>query len=272
VSNLVQRIITALIGGALVITAILYSEFTFVLLVFLLAMLAVHEFYKLAALNHIKPDKVLGFAIVVLLFMPLILKSGFGLSYNSFPFLIVLPFVVFIKELYSKTEQPFTNIAYTFLGIIYLVVPFFIFYLLSFEGNENYEPRVILGYLFLLWASDTGAYFAGKSFGKRKLFERHSPKKTWEGSIGGTLLALLVSWILSQTYTFFSLTDWIAIAVIIVVTGTLGDLVESMFKRSLHIKESGQLLPGHGGVLDRFDGLFISVPFVFFYFLAKTMV
>jgi phosphatidate cytidylyltransferase len=254
-----------------VIGAILYSEFTFVLLLFLISMLAVNEFYKVANLNGIRPDKVLGFAIVILLFMPLVLKSGFGLSYNSFPFLVVMPFVVFIRELYSHAEKPFTNIAFTFLGLVYLAVPFFIFYLLSFEACEQYEPRIILGYLFLLWASDTGAYFAGRSLGKRKLFERHSPKKTWEGSIGGTLLALLVAFILSHYFTFFTLTDWMAIAVIIVVTGTWGDLIESMFKRSLHIKDSGQLLPGHGGVLDRFDGLFISVPFVFFYFLVKAM-
>jgi phosphatidate cytidylyltransferase len=121
----------------------------------------------------------------------------------------------------------------------------------------------------LLWTSDTGAYLAGRSFGKTKLFERISPKKTWEGSIGGVILSLVVAYGISNLLGFDDVTtfDWMVIALLVVIFGTFGDLFESLLKRNLHIKDSGTILPGHGGVLDRFDGLFLAIPAVFFYLL-----
>lgn len=120
---------------------------------------------------------------------------------------------------------------------------------------------MVLGYLYILWASDTGAYLAGRGFGKFKLFERISPKKTWEGSIGGLILSMITAFILSSYYAMPGL-NWYIIAGLIVVAGTLGDLTESMFKRSIGVKDSGNIMPGHGGFLDRFDGLLLSIPFV----------
>jgi len=271
VNNLTQRILTGVAGAGLVIGAIVYSESTFLLLLLFITILGLLEFYKLAASADLKPDKVMGLTAGILLFLPVLLNHQFGVGYNSLVLLLIIPYVVFIKELYSRSERPFSNIAFTLLGIIYVAAPLFVLYLISFVGEgEIYEPKIILGYLFLLWASDTGAYFAGRSLGKHKLFERHSPKKTWEGSIGGTLLAIAVAFILGNYFTVLPLIDWLVMAILIVVTGTWGDLVESMFKRSLQVKDSGQLLPGHGGILDRFDGLFISTPFVLFYFLLKS--
>jgi len=270
-NNLTQRILTAAAGAALVIGAIASSEITFLLLLLLIVVLGLLEFYRLAGGADARPDKVLGLATGILVFLPLVFNQLFHTGYNGMVLLIVLPYIFFIKELYSGAPHPFTNVAYTVLGLVYVVAPLFMLYLLAFSGTSDaYEPRIILGYLFLLWASDTGAYFAGRALGRHKLFERHSPKKTWEGSAGGTVLALAVAFVLARYYTVLPLTDWLAMAVIIVVTGTWGDLVESMFKRSIRIKDSGSLLPGHGGVLDRFDGLLVSVPFVLFYFLLKT--
>jgi phosphatidate cytidylyltransferase len=116
-----------------------------------------------------------------------------------------------------------------------------------------------------LWASDTGAYFAGTFFGKRKLFERISPKKSWEGFFGGAALALAFAYGLSLYFHTLTVQQWMIIGVIIVVGGTFGDLVESLLKRSIEIKDSGSILPGHGGFLDRFDGLFICAPFIVAY-------
>lgn len=117
----------------------------------------------------------------------------------------------------------------------------------------------------MLWTNDTGAYLAGRFFGKHKLFERISPKKTWEGSIGGGILTIGVAFILSVYFTNLDQTNWIVLAILVAVFGGLGDLVESMLKRSLNIKDSGNLLPGHGGILDRFDGLLLSIPFIYSY-------
>ena len=130
-------------------------------------------------------------------------------------------------------------------------------------GKYNYE--LPLGILLILWASDTGAYFAGVNFGKTKLFERVSPKKSWEGSLGGTVLALTMAYGISHFFEVVTVWSWLVITVIIIIAGTYGDLVESMFKRSILIKDSGTTIPGHGGFLDRFDGLLLAVPFIIVY-------
>ena len=160
--------------------------------------------------------------------------------------------------------------AFTFLGIFYVAVPFTLLNVVAFE-NGNYNYQIIFGCLFILWASDTGAYFAGTFFGKRKLFERISPKKSWEGFFGGAALALVFTIglpyffeAIGQTSTL-TLLNWIVVGLIIIVGGTFGDLVESLLKRSIEIKDSGDALPGHGGFLDRFDGLLISAPFIVAY-------
>lgn len=166
-------------------------------------------------------------------------------------------------KLYQENDKiPFQSIAVTFLGVLYVALPWILFMQVGFWTNK-YSYQVPLGILFCLWASDTGAYFAGRKFGKRKLFERISPKKTWEGLAGGFLLSQAVAVVLSFYFMEIEIWRWWAISAIIVVFGTWGDLAESMLKRSLQIKDSGSFIPGHGGFLDRFDGLLIAMPWVF---------
>jgi len=131
--------------------------------------------------------------------------------------------------------------------------------------DGQYSFHYPLAFLMMLWSSDTGAYIFGVKFGKHRLFERHSPKKSWEGFIGGLICSALTAYVLSLYFTELSLFHWLIVASIITVTGTLGDLSESMLKRSLSTKDSGTFLPGHGGFLDRFDGLLIAAPLVYFY-------
>ncbi len=132
----------------------------------------------------------------------------------------------------------------------------------AFSVNGIFQYEIILGTLFILWASDSGAYFAGTRFGKTKLFERISPKKSWEGSVGGAITSFGVALVLASKFTILDVTQWMIITTIIIIAGTYGDLVESLFKRSIEIKDSGQSIPGHGGFLDRFDGLLLASPFI----------
>lgn len=149
-------------------------------------------------------------------------------------------------------------------GIIYISVAFGLMNSLFYYGGvDNVRIGVILGLFILTWSSDVFAYLTGSMFGKHKLFERISPKKTWEGSFGGLVFALLAAYILSIFITDISLLRWLVLAVVIVISGTLGDLVESMLKRNAGVKDSGTIFPGHGGVLDRFDAVIFATPMVF---------
>jgi len=263
-SNLQQRIIAALIAVPGLLFCVLYSDYTFLVLFLVIGALAQLEFYKLVgSISDNLPLTFYGtFCGVVMHVLAFFIEKG-DLAYQYYYVLSpLLTFVFFIKLYKSKDEKPFKNIAYTFLGIIYVALPFTLFTVLAFIKNDTYDPNIVLGCLFLLWSSDSGAYFAGTKFGKTKLFERVSPKKSWEGSIGGLLTAMVVATIISKYYTNYSPFQWYAIGVIIVVAGTYGDLVESLFKRSINIKDSADTIPGHGGFLDRFDGLLLSIPFI----------
>jgi phosphatidate cytidylyltransferase len=161
------------------------------------------------------------------------------------------------------------------LGIIYIAVPITLLhevaYFSPYKFDEYYHYEPLMAYFFVLWANDTGAYLVGSKIGKHKLFPRISPKKAWEGTLGGAVLALVVSYLNSLFFPLYAWWLWMSMGAIIVLFGSWGDLVESLFKRSLNIKDSGKLLPGHGGVLDRFDGIFISAPMVYFFLRVLSL-
>lgn len=264
-NNLTQRFVTGILGAAGIIAGVVVSEWTYLAIFFIICFFSLREFYKLAGLDGMVPQKTFGSICGVLVFcLSFFIESG---SLSDRYYFLIFPAVSFIYliKLYKKSERkPFTNIAFTFLGILYVAVPISLLNVAVFE-NGQYNFEIIFGCLFILWASDTGAYFAGTFLGKHKLFERISPKKSWEGFAGGAVLALIFAYGLSQFFFSLNLTQWLIIGVIIIIGGTFGDLVESLLKRSIEIKDSGNSLPGHGGFLDRFDGLFISAPFIVAY-------
>ena len=264
-NNLTQRIITGLLGAAGIITCICVGEWTYFMIFFILCLLTLLEFYKLVGLDGMLPQKTFGTICGLFIFsLSFFIEQG-AISYRLYFLIFPLLSCVYMIKLYKKFERkPFTNIAYTFLGIFYVAIPFSLLNIAVFEKGE-YNFEIIFGCLFILWASDTGAYVAGTLFGKRKLFERISPKKSWEGFFGGAILALAFAYGIAHFFPYFSLMQWMIIAVIIIIGGTFGDLVESLLKRSIEIKDSGSSLPGHGGFLDRFDGLLISAPFIVAY-------
>jgi phosphatidate cytidylyltransferase len=263
-SNLQQRVIAAIIAVPFLLFCVLFSDYTFLGLFLLIGVAAQLEFYKLVgSISDNLPLTFYGtFCGVVLHLLTFFIEKG-EIAYSNYYILSPLLALIFFIKLYNaKDEKPFKNIAYTFLGIIYVALPFALFTVLAFLKKETYDPQIILGCLFLLWSSDSGAYFAGTKFGKTKLFERVSPKKSWEGSVGGLVAAMIVAYVLSMYYTNYESWQWFGIGIIIVVAGTYGDLVESLFKRSINIKDSADTIPGHGGFLDRFDGLLLSIPFI----------
>ena len=267
---MLTRAITGLFFIIAIVAGIYFNSTIAMCLFSLIVLLGVDEFYNLVKKsNQIKPIKFWGTftALTLMVFLCLFVLDIVTIKMISIPILMI--FFILLIELYRKKENPFINISYTILGIFYIVIPFAMLFHLGFfvddSFTENYSFQIILGFFILLWANDTGAYLAGKFFGKHKLFERISPKKTWEGSIGGGVLTLCIAYFLSIYFTNLNFTNWIALGLIIVIFGGLGDLVESMLKRSLNVKDSGKLLPGHGGILDRFDGLLLSVPFVYCY-------
>lgn len=261
-SNLTQRIITAMVGAGLVVFSIVYSEWSYFAIFFIICACTLIEFYNLSGLDGMVPQKTFGTLCGLLIFcLSFFIERG-DISYRYY-FLIfpIISFVYMIK-LYKKFERkPFTNIAFTFLGIFYVAIPISLLNIAVFE-ERSYNYEIIFGCLFILWASDTGAYFAGTLFGKRKLFERISPKKSWEGFLGGAVLATVFAYLFATYFLTLQPWQWYGIAAIIIVGGTYGDLVESLLKRSIEIKDSGESLPGHGGFLDRFDGLLICAPFI----------
>lgn len=181
------------------------------------------------------------------------------------PFLLALPYVLLMFGLFQPQKPHFRNVGILLLSFLYIVLPFILLCTIQLKHAAGSGLSPLMGVFILFWVNDTGAYLSGRLFGKTPLFPTVSPKKTREGLIGGMLLCLGAAWVLSLYALSFSLEIWLVSALIVSVFGSLGDLVESMWKRQLGIKDSGKIMPGHGGLLDRFDAFFIAIPILCIY-------
>jgi phosphatidate cytidylyltransferase len=269
------RAITGFFFIIVMIGSMLLQQYVFGAFYLVLSTFALFEFYKLVTQNAAKPDIAAGLVNGVLLFAGfalLILSDNMTLpvllSYKAtHSILFLLPVtmsVILIRQLFKTSNVPFIDMGFTFSGILLVVAPFIFFYALAYIRG-TYNNHFPMAFLILLWSNDTGAYLVGRQFGKTKLFERHSPKKTWEGFIGGIAISAGAALIIGHFFKDLLWNQWVSVAIIISCFGTLGDLVESMFKRSINVKDSGGILPGHGGLLDRFDGLLLAAPVVYTY-------
>ena len=267
-NSIIQRSLTGSIIVLTIVGLILVGHQGLFILVSLISLLGLLEFYSL--FKNYKPNAWLGIASA-LFFLSINYTTNHIIQDDRIYYLMILPFSISLWiELFSKNLNPGINIALTWFGVLYIILPLTILYNLSLLTNE-YNALIPLGIFILLWVYDTAAFIGGIAFGKHKLFERISPKKTWEGAFIGTIVALITGYVLSITINHLTHIDWIAIALISSVFGTIGDLFESALKRSVDSKDSGSLLPGHGGVLDRFDSLMMAVPMIYLYLLLKTV-
>ncbi|MEM0542765.1 phosphatidate cytidylyltransferase [Flavobacterium sp. j3] len=256
--------ITRALSGAvyvlLLVSATLYSSYSFLSLFGLLLILSVIEFCKLINLKPLFP-------VVLAILSYLLFNLNNTVKTNEILLLIAALLVSLrsILFLFEKNKKPLDSTSkYVFL-VGYLILPIIIFTKIPFIAN-HYFPKVIISFLCIIWTNDTFAYLVGKSFGKTKLFERVSPKKTIEGFIGGGISAIFVAVLVAKFYLNEPIFQWMIIAILIVIFGTLGDLIESKFKRNAGVKDSGDVMPGHGGFLDRLDSIIFASPFIYLFY------
>jgi phosphatidate cytidylyltransferase len=271
-SNFLVRLQTAVIFVAVMVGCIWYNVISYASLIGVIIVFSLYEYFKILSYTR-EANKVSR------LYMPLGVLTGlatFGasllvLQWDVSAVIYAVPtcllFSFFSLEVFSESQRPLANIAQNITGIIYVSIPFAILNYVAIDNNE-YEPRIVLGILFLVWIGDAGAYVFGSLFGKHKFLERISPNKTVEGFLGGAIGCLIVAYL---EYLIFDgvldLKHWLVLALICWIFAALGDLIESMFKRSVGIKDTGSFFPGHGGFLDRFDAFVFAVPFAAAYIL-----
>ncbi len=264
--NFIQRAITGIIFVAVLIGCIIGGPLSFGILFCLISALATVEFCQL--MNQ-QEDVQMNRNICTLGSITLFLCFFYyGMNPEEtgifIPYLAILIYL-FISELYLKKNNPINNWAYAMFSQLYVALPFALLNVLAFQTDGTTS---ISQYLFILplsififnWVNDTGAYCTGMLLGKHPLFKRISPKKSWEGSIGGCVFSIAAAFALAHFFPIMSTAAWVGMGITVVVFGTWGDLTESLMKRQLGIKDSGNILPGHGGMLDRFDSAIMAIP------------
>ncbi len=280
-TNLVKRAIFGALFVVIMVTGFLQPQYMVGLFAIITA-LSLWEYTGLVnGIKAVKVNRFISTVAGIYFFLAVAgLQIGMVQGFAVFVPYILMVLYLLISELYLKHENPIHSWAYTMFGQMYMALPLSLINVLAFQttpaGTPTYDMLLPLSVFILLWTNDTGAYCAGSLFGKHKLFPRISPGKSWEGSIGGGILSMIVAGIIGYYANqgniphTLSIAQWIGLGLVIVVFGTWGDLVESLFKRTIGIKDSGNIIPGHGGMLDRFDSSLLAIPAAVVYLYALS--
>lgn len=261
-SESLTRSISGIIYIALLLGATLLSSISFKILFVAFMFIAVYEYCRLSKLKTTVPFIITltGFVLFGIVTTSTIYEN---LLLNAAALFVSVSLLV---RLFKSSHVVVSDDNAKIVQLIgYVIIPFLLIIKLPFLGTK-YNPYVIVGMFVMIWANDTFAYIVGKSIGKNKLFERISPKKTIEGFVGGVVFTIICAYLIGNYYTFLTPFQWMGFAAIVAVFGTLGDLVESQLKRKAGVKDSGNIMPGHGGILDRLDSVIFAVPFLFLYY------
>ena len=285
-SDKLKNFIVRTLSGAVLLLVILGAMWVgflgYLALLFFITVLGVREFYSLAKAKGYEPQRGLGLTLAIMVYLVGAL-AGLGFEYQVsdylllavYPVIFIVPLIglIFFVEVFRNRTSPIANVATTLAGVIYVAFPMALMpglALMLTPNGQQWSALYFLFYLFLVWGNDVFAYLAGVTMGRHKMCERLSPKKSWEGFAGGVLGSLavgaLAAYLLEQSYGI-----WIGLALIVSLTSVVGDLVESMFKRDAGVKDSGSIMPGHGGILDRFDAFILAAPFAFIYMLLVVL-
>lgn len=280
--NLIARTITGILFVAIMVTCFL-QPFNMIIVFAIITGLATWEFTGLVNKHkHVNVNRLISTVASVYFFLAVAGVNSGAIQTNAVfvPYLLTIIYL-FISGLYTKSDDSVNDWAYTMLSQLYIALPFSMINVIAFrqaaDGLNYYYYLLPLSIFIFLWTNDTGAYCTGSLFGKHKLFPRISPAKSWEGSIGGGLLVLIVASVIyyvesqGENLSGLNLLEWLGLGLVVVVFGTWGDLVESLLKRTLGIKDSGNMLPGHGGILDRFDSSLMAIPAAVVYLYSLTL-
>jgi len=257
--ELLIRALSGLIYVAVVIGSILYSKESFYIVFYLLMLLCLYEFKNLIKLSY-----KWTFVVATLIYFRFSNLPALDFKYFQF-FLIISIFIPFIYQVFKpKISLTSSKLGHYLLALAYIAIPFTLLTQIPFI-QEVYHPKILIGFFILIWINDSFAYIVGSSIGKTKLYEIVSPNKTVEGAIGGFVAAIIGAYFISLYITSLSYLNWTIIAIITVIFGVMGDLMESKFKREAGVKDSSNFIPGHGGYLDRLDSIIFAAPFVYVY-------
>lgn len=259
------RSISGIVYAAIIIGSILAGPPVFAVFLLIVLLTGLFEIEQLIKKNRIPHYRPIYYALSIAAFLTGMILILSELTSFILPVLIPEIFLFILVYLIASPEQSIQKIGTSLFSLFYLAIPLLLLILVFYTGIDGPEPVFLLALFVFIWVNDTFAYMVGSIVGKHSLVGPLSPKKTWEGAIGGLLFSLLAAYLISLYVDVLTVGQWLGFALLVVLFGTLGDLFESMLKRSADVKESGRLIPGHGGILDRFDSILVAAPFVYVY-------